>query len=239
LTGELPMGRFGPPSQKAPVDPRLDRIVMQALEKHPERRYQRARDLKKDLEDCLRGPAPAGGEIRTSPSRVAAPVETDEVSPARLLRGPAIGLLIAGGLTTLGLMVFAGILLGLGLGEALAGRAGVVARFWERAWFMVLGTLAGPYLFAAARRMERLRSYRPVLLAGHLAILVTVVLPSPFNLLCLPVGVWCLCMLWRRDVRAAFQPEPHLDKLERGLIVLTAACLALITCIVALLVRHS
>ena len=40
LTGELPIGRFQPPSRKVGVDIRLDEVVLRALEKEPELRYQ-------------------------------------------------------------------------------------------------------------------------------------------------------------------------------------------------------
>ena len=50
LTGELPIGRFSPPSQKVQVDVRLDEIVLHTLEKEPERRYQHASELKTDVE---------------------------------------------------------------------------------------------------------------------------------------------------------------------------------------------
>jgi len=50
LTGELPLGRFAPPSQKVHVDVRLDEVVLRALEKEPERRYQHASDVKTDVE---------------------------------------------------------------------------------------------------------------------------------------------------------------------------------------------
>ena len=40
LTGELPLGRFAPPSQKVQVDVRLDEVVLHTLEKEPQRRYQ-------------------------------------------------------------------------------------------------------------------------------------------------------------------------------------------------------
>jgi predicted Ser/Thr protein kinase len=46
LTGELPIGRFEPPSKKVHVDVRLDDIVLKALEKEPERRYQKASEVK-------------------------------------------------------------------------------------------------------------------------------------------------------------------------------------------------
>src|SRR5262249_21185536 len=50
LTGELPLGRFSPPSQKVQVDVRLDEVVLRALEKEPERRYQHASDVKQEVE---------------------------------------------------------------------------------------------------------------------------------------------------------------------------------------------
>ncbi|HET6883957.1 MAG TPA: protein kinase, partial [Pirellulales bacterium] len=50
LTGELPLGRFAPPSQKVEVDMRLDEVVLRALEREPDRRYQHASDLKTDVE---------------------------------------------------------------------------------------------------------------------------------------------------------------------------------------------
>src|SRR5208283_2122873 len=47
LTGELPLGKFAPPStRKVEVDVRLDDIVLRALEKDPELRYQHANQVK-------------------------------------------------------------------------------------------------------------------------------------------------------------------------------------------------
>ena len=50
LTGELPIGRFAPPSQKVEVDVRLDDVVLRTLEKEPQRRYQHASELKSDVQ---------------------------------------------------------------------------------------------------------------------------------------------------------------------------------------------
>ncbi len=50
LTGRIPMGRFDPPSKKQGVDARLDEVVLRALEREPERRYQHASDVKIDVE---------------------------------------------------------------------------------------------------------------------------------------------------------------------------------------------
>jgi tRNA A-37 threonylcarbamoyl transferase component Bud32 len=57
LTGELPLGRFPPPSQKIQLDVRLDDVVFRALEKQPERRYQHASDVKTDVESIYGMPA--------------------------------------------------------------------------------------------------------------------------------------------------------------------------------------
>lgn len=49
LTGELPLGRFDAPSRRAPVDQRVDAVVMKCLEKQPERRYQAIAELRADV----------------------------------------------------------------------------------------------------------------------------------------------------------------------------------------------
>lgn len=50
LTGELPMGHFAAPSKKVQVDVRLDDVVLRTLEKEPQRRYQRASQIKSDVQ---------------------------------------------------------------------------------------------------------------------------------------------------------------------------------------------
>jgi serine/threonine protein kinase len=61
LTGELPLGKFQPPSRKVQVDVRLDEVVLHALEKEPERRYQQVSQVKKDVETIVSRPAPGPG----------------------------------------------------------------------------------------------------------------------------------------------------------------------------------
>ncbi|MEZ6125701.1 MAG: serine/threonine-protein kinase [Planctomycetaceae bacterium] len=56
LTGELPLGRFQPPSKKADLDARLDEVVLRTLEKEPDRRYQQASQVRTDM-DAIRTPA--------------------------------------------------------------------------------------------------------------------------------------------------------------------------------------
>lgn len=59
LTGDLPLGRFPPPSRKVQVDVRLDEIVLRALENDPERRYQQASEVKEGVATVLETPAPS------------------------------------------------------------------------------------------------------------------------------------------------------------------------------------
>jgi serine/threonine protein kinase len=58
LTGELPLGRFAAPSQKAAVDARLDAVVLKALAREPEQRYQDAGDLKREIDAIAAGSPP-------------------------------------------------------------------------------------------------------------------------------------------------------------------------------------
>jgi predicted Ser/Thr protein kinase len=59
LTGELPDKPLHPPSQKVHIDVRLDDVVLRALEKNPERRYQQASALKTQVETIANGPVVA------------------------------------------------------------------------------------------------------------------------------------------------------------------------------------
>jgi len=56
LTGELPAGKFQPPSRKAPIDERLHSVVRRALYENPEMRYQTAGDMRTHMETLLISP---------------------------------------------------------------------------------------------------------------------------------------------------------------------------------------
>ncbi len=57
LTGELPVGRFAPPSRMVQIDVRLDEVVLRALEKEPEKRYQQVSEVKTEVETIAGSPA--------------------------------------------------------------------------------------------------------------------------------------------------------------------------------------
>jgi serine/threonine protein kinase len=78
LTGELPLGKFPPPSQQVRLDSRLDAVVMRALEKEPSRRFQHASEVKTHIE-----------AIATTPSF------SDSALPQKAWRRWAILLLLA------------------------------------------------------------------------------------------------------------------------------------------------
>lgn len=59
LTGGLPIGHFALPSEKSYTDPRLDDVVLRALEKDPARRTQSAAEVKTQVETISGGGAPA------------------------------------------------------------------------------------------------------------------------------------------------------------------------------------
>src|SRR5262249_34944049 len=69
LTGELPLGRFAPPSKKVTVDGRLDDVVLRALEKEPDQRYQHASEVKTDVETLSLPPGHPATSWGMSPDR--------------------------------------------------------------------------------------------------------------------------------------------------------------------------
>jgi hypothetical protein len=75
LTGELPIGRFDPPSQRnVKIDVRLDEVVLHALEKSPDRRYQKASEIKEQVERITQTPPPPVSTPATAPWMAAPPL---------------------------------------------------------------------------------------------------------------------------------------------------------------------
>jgi len=70
LTGELPIGRFDPPSARAAVDARLDAIVLRALEKDPLRRHGTVAELHAQVAPLRAEFAPRTSELSASSSAI-------------------------------------------------------------------------------------------------------------------------------------------------------------------------
>ncbi len=180
LTGELPLGKFQPPSKKVQVDVRLDEVVLHALEKDPERRYQHASEVKTQVETIV---ATSTGD--RSP-------KVDE-SVRRALRTPARGLIAAGVLQllfSLGLLAF---------GIVVAREDGDVVAYAGIGFVAVLFMAFAAIVLRGAAGMMKLRNY-PFSVVTSVVAAVT----GPGALLGLPFGVWALVELIRPEVRAAF-----------------------------------
>jgi tRNA A-37 threonylcarbamoyl transferase component Bud32 len=95
LTGEVPMGRFEPPSKRVQVDVRLDEVVLRALEREPARRYQQASEVKSGVEAITS----AGPEAPPAPPATSAMPDASKRAVANwLLR--TFGLFFLGWLVT-------------------------------------------------------------------------------------------------------------------------------------------
>ena len=99
LTGELPGKRLEAPSRKVQIDVRLDEIVLRALEKNPELRYQQASILKTQVETVATTPPaqvpPVGktSEIDFQPLEETPPI----AQPSAERRNMVMSLLLFGG----------------------------------------------------------------------------------------------------------------------------------------------
>ncbi len=71
LTGDLPIGRFPVPSERVQVDVRLDDVVLRALERERDLRYQQAADVKTGIHDATQ--AVVAGAPASAPSAPSAP----------------------------------------------------------------------------------------------------------------------------------------------------------------------
>ncbi len=94
LTGELPLGKFAPPSRMVKMDVRLDEVVLHALEKEPERRYQQASQVKTDVETIARS-EDRGARSEPRGAQRAPPVGISGTESAwRQVKGPGTGLVV-------------------------------------------------------------------------------------------------------------------------------------------------
>ncbi len=180
LTGELPMGRFAPPSRKVHVDVRLDEVVLKTLEKEPARRYQHAGDIKSDVESLSSVPRP----------ETAAQDQTAAVRAQG--RGPATALIATALVNWLALPVLVGAMFWYSRNDELPPPlAGIVA-------CVILVAASGLILWGALK-MRRGESLGMSRLAAVLGMII-----GPGYLIGWPAGIWALAVLTRPEVKAAF-----------------------------------
>jgi len=189
LTGELPIGRFAPPSKKAQVDVRLDDVVLRALENEPARRYQHVSEVKSGIEQI-------GGAVHEagSPDATAVDIGAAALEPIRRqVKGPGTWLLITGILNWIGIPGVSMVL------APLAARQDAGPEVWLLL-LVPLAFVAGGLLIYAGLKMRRLESYGVVTLAALLGMIVT-----PGNLVGFPVGIWVLVTLHSREVKEVYR----------------------------------
>ncbi|HTY88396.1 MAG TPA: serine/threonine-protein kinase, partial [Candidatus Acidoferrum sp.] len=188
LTGELPLGKFAPPSSKVQIDVRLDEVVLHALEKEPSRRYQQASEVKTRVETIA---ATSSGAPFTK--------ETESIRQA--LKTPARGLIAAGILQLLFALAVSTFAIPAVIHESgsLLGCAtiGIIAVFFLIPTAVVL---------LGATSMLKLRRYPLTVVASVMAAVA-----GPAAILGLPFGVWALVILIRPEVRAAFTANQSRD----------------------------
>jgi serine/threonine protein kinase len=192
LTGELPSKKIEPPSRKVQIDVRLDEVVLRALEKKPELRYQQASVLKTQVESIAE--TPPGNNTAEPPASEQAQTSSDASTAKRiavarhLLRVPSIALLVMGSINFVIFML--GGIVGLQHG---------IARF--SLYVCIIFSLTSILTMVGAFEMGRLRNYGLVVAGSVLAI----VNPSPLLPLGFGFGLLALLRLYRADVREAFK----------------------------------
>lgn len=190
LTGELPLGRFAAPSEKVQVDVRLDEIVLRALEKEPELRYQQVSEIKTGLEGV-----PASATVSPSVPSPGSKSLVDELSEGSVhvdlkdFNWPAWGLIAAAAVDVVSFSI-----------------ALLATTFSPRpedpALFAALHVV-GFFVYVGAREMQRQGSYRWAVAAAVLAIL-----PCHWGaIIGIPFGVWSLILLLKPEAKSQFQQQ--------------------------------
>jgi predicted Ser/Thr protein kinase len=199
LTGQLPVGRFPMPSEKAGTEPYLDEVVLRAMEREPAKRYQHASDVKTDVEQ-RRGQALAGG-------LPLAPDHSKDESVREQVEWPALGLMLAAAVNWLGQLILGA----LAINDALPWY-GLVPQiqvayvfidprtYLHVSLFVAILTIAATgIIFLGGLKLWRLESRRLALIAAVLVLIVPPAYPIGW-----PVGMWALVVLTAPEVKAAF-----------------------------------
>jgi tRNA A-37 threonylcarbamoyl transferase component Bud32 len=206
LTGELPLGRFALPSEKAPVDGRIDDIVLRALEKEPERRYQRVSEVRTDME-ALGAPAvsPPPAPLTPVPNFQE---EVDEELLRQRVMAPAVGLMLTSILALVSWALTCVLFLYNEWEHIKFHR--MMGNYFVRddlTGYLVATAIAAPaillaswFLYAGGRRMMRLESYGFALAAS-----IWAMIPWSYAFLIgVPLGIWAFRVLRHPEVKLAF-----------------------------------
>jgi predicted Ser/Thr protein kinase len=193
LTGQLPVGHFPMPSEKAGTDAFLDGVVLHALEREPERRYQHASEVKTDV---ARG---------TSNARPAKPAQTPSRDPLeaarRRVKWPATGLMVVAVVNLVGYVLFTIWAVGWLTSDRDAG--GMVSGYLGAIVFACF--ISSGCMLNGALQMKRLQSRQEAIIASVAALFTPPACVCPVSWV---VGIWALFVLQAPEVKAAFGRRP-------------------------------
>ena len=188
LTGELPIGRFAPPSKKVQVDVRLDEVVLHALEKEPQRRYQQASQVKTAVETISGTPtqfaAPSAGRPLSSGIHHRACGGLDGGRVVEIVFGVCCAFFPGEWRRMAGQIPRSGNLVGTWGPVAIVS----VVLFRVIPWRLIM--------FGGFQMLQR-RSYAWAIVANIISIVAC-------SLIGFPIGIWALIVLARDDVKSAF-----------------------------------
>jgi predicted Ser/Thr protein kinase len=224
LTGELPIGRFAPPSAKTPVGSPVDEVVFRTLEKDRERRYQSAGEMKTQVEHLTEEGASARSQ--SDPARPGSPAGIPDAST---VKRPAQALVAVGIFNWVGSIIVMMVLTYAGLGRQFP------LSPQELGSIALLMIVFSSVILLAGLKMMRLQAYPLVILGSLLAMITT-----PGNIIGLPVGLWVLVTLRQPGVRAAFNQRSSVPRrafeFSHGMSI--AILTSIFLCGVIVLARH-
>ena len=211
LTGELPLGRFPLPSQKVPIDVRLDDVVLRALQKEPLRRYQRITEVRTDVDRIreseslppegaaggLKDKAKAFGSKRYSSWKSTDPKTREQIESELGLPAAALTVVGAGSLLIAPLMFLLN----------LSPSSDLRDTFFHRDTFefqMAMTPLAGAVSLCTGLLLKSLQNFRYVV-AGCILLLV---LFGTLWLATLPFAIWALVILRHPSAKTHFTDVP-------------------------------
>jgi len=155
LTGELPLGKFAPPSRKVEIDVRLDEVVLRALEKEPGLRYQQASEVRTQVQTIAASPGDG------APKAASAAAPEPPVSPERLgqMQWNLMGLGI--------LMAFSGFMESRYIYALVEPALGIFVGAWAILFGIAVLQMAG----TAGRNFAKVKAAAQVTVMGGIAVL--------------------------------------------------------------------
>src|SRR5262249_2311992 len=103
LTGELPLGKFQLPSQKVNTDSRVDEVILHALEKEPQLRFQQISEIKTAVESIAATP-PKETLSTSNQASLSNPVSPQQANP-KIQGRKNVTFLVAGATLLIGVVV--------------------------------------------------------------------------------------------------------------------------------------